>query len=130
VLVVQDERCILIVEDEHPIADALQHIVHDLGLGVCHVAATVDEAVKAAKQHRPLLVIMDLELKGQGDGVDAAKRIHEDQGCPIIFTTGHTEAAALQRILQDNPAAVLKKPFSAEELMSVVWSTLESRHDQ
>ena len=66
--------CVLIVEDERLVAEGLTGILNELDLGTCKVARTVDEAVKAAKEHQPLLVIMDLQLKGNGDGVDAAKR--------------------------------------------------------
>ena len=93
-----DGSCVLIVEDEYMIAAAVRQIMHELKLGLSHVAQTVEDAIKAAKEYKPLLIIMDLELKGHGDGVDAAIRIHEDQSCPIIFTTGHSGPAALQRI--------------------------------
>ena len=123
-----DGSCVLIVEDEYLIAAAVRQIMHELKLGLSHVAQTVEDAIKAAKEYKPLLIIMDLELKGNGDGVDAAIRIHKDQSCPIIFTTGHSGPAALQRIFQDHPTAIVKKPFSAEELKRAIRTALQVKN--
>ena len=121
----QGDSCILIVEDCDLVAQALRTFVKDLGIGrSCH-ARTVGEAVALASRHRPLLILMDLELEGIGDGVDAAERIHADQNCPIIFLTGNTAPTAMRRIFHGQPAAVLKKPFSAEALERSIQDALK-----
>jgi two-component system, response regulator PdtaR len=119
--------CILIVEDDYLVADALTIVVEDLGFGTCEIARTVQEAVDAANAHHPILVLMDLELEGNGDGVDAATQIHATHDCPIIFLTANINPSAKRRILEDKPAAVLTKPFSAQELKRVMRNTLR-RH--
>ena len=116
--------CILIVEDERMVADALAGLLSELDLGTCQVARNFEEAVRAAEKHPPLLIIMDLQLRGGGDGVDAAKKIHEQLDCPIIFTTGNTAPSALLRIFEDKPSAVLKKPFSPKDLMRAIQTAL------
>jgi two-component system, response regulator PdtaR len=125
-----ENSCILIVEDEPLVADGLRGILDELGLGTCQVAQSVQAAVSAARANRPLLIVMDLQLSGIGDGVDAAQQIHEEQDCPIIFTTGNTAPSALQRICEDRPSAILKKPFSAEELKRAVVSALRTTAEQ
>jgi two-component system, response regulator PdtaR len=85
--------------------------MEELDLGTCQVAQSVDEAIRAAERHKPLLIIMDLQLRGFGDGVDAAIEIHEHLDCPIIFTTGDTSKSALVRMFDDRPSAILKNHF-------------------
>ena len=126
----EDHPCILIVEDECLVAEGLREIVDELDLGTCQVAQSVDEAVRAAERHKPLLIIMDLQLRGIGDGVDAALAIHDHLDCPIIFTTGNTAPSALRRIYADRPSAILKKPFSVTELKQAIHSALRQVADE
>ncbi len=75
----------LIVEDEFLIAEGLRVQLEMIGLEVCGVAMTADEAVALNEQHRPDLVLMDVRLSGERDGVDAAMEIHETTRTPVIF---------------------------------------------
>ena len=122
--------CILIVEDEPLVADGLRGIMDELDLGTCQVAQSVQEAVSAAYEWQPLLIIMDLQLRGIGDGVDAAQQIHQNLNSPIIFTTGDTTPAALRRMFQDRPSAILKKPFSVDELKRAIRSALRQAAEE
>ena len=126
----EEHPCILVVEDERLVADGLTGLLRELDLGTCQVARTFEEAVRAAEEHTPLLIIMDLQLRGNGDGVDAAKKIHEHLDCPIIFTTGDTAPSALLRIFEDKPSAVLRKPFSADDLLRAIRTALRERVDE
>ena len=123
----EDHSCILIVEDEKLVADGLRGILDELDLGTCQVAQTVDEAVSAAQRYKPLLIIMDLQLRGLGDGVDAARQIHKQLDCPIIYTTGNTAPSALRRILEDRPSVILKKPFSVIDLKLAILAVLREQ---
>ena len=114
------QPCVLVVEDEFLIAQGLCLQVEDIGLSVCAIAATADEAVTAALVHRPMLVLMDVRLQGDGDGVDAALAIHDRVGSKVIFVTGSREPATLDRIGLDHPAAVLFKPVSDRQLQTTI----------
>lgn len=116
--------CILIVEDEFLIADHLATMVGDMGLTVCGIADTADDAVAMAEEHRPGAILMDVRLKGRKDGIDAAQSIHGNVGCPIIFVTGSRESATVARINEDHPAAILFKPVRFEQLKTVVRTVL------
>jgi two-component system, response regulator PdtaR len=120
----KDHPCILIVEDERLVADGLREVLDELDLGTCQVAQTVEEAVSAADRYNPLLIIMDLQLRGSGDGVDAAQQIHDHLDCPIIFTTANTAPSALTRILEDRPSVILKKPFAVIDLKLAILAVL------
>jgi two-component system, response regulator PdtaR len=103
---------ILVVDDEFLIAEGLRAQIEDMGMTVCGTADTSDRAVALAQQYRPALVLMDMRLRGQKDGVDAALVIHATVGSKVIFITGSREPATIARIQLDHPMAILYKPIS------------------
>jgi DNA-binding NarL/FixJ family response regulator len=112
--------CVLVVEDEFLIALGICQQVEEIGLPVCGTATTADEAVSEALIHRPMIVLMDVRLQGDSDGVDAALAIHEHVGSKVIFVTGSREPATLERISRDHPSAVLFKPVSGRQLRTAI----------
>jgi CheY-like chemotaxis protein len=117
-------HCVLVVEDEFLIAQGLTMQVEELGLTVCAVADTADDAVALAQAHRPKLVLMDVRLRGVKDGVDAALAIHETVGSKVLFVTGSREPATLTRIEADHPAGILFKPVSDRQFRVAVEQAL------
>ena len=116
--------CIAIVDDEFLIAAGLSMQVEDLGMTVCGTAATADEAVALAQAQRPSVVLMDVRLGGERDGVDAAIAIHASVGSKVIFVTGSREAATMERIQADHPAGVLFKPVQDWQLRAAIDAAL------
>jgi DNA-binding NarL/FixJ family response regulator len=116
---------VLIVDDEFIITQTLSVYVEDLGLEVCGTAASADEAVELAIDQRPFLVLMDMRLQGERDGVDASREIHERVGSKVIFITGSREPETLARIKGDHPAAVLFKPISEGQLISAIRAVID-----
>jgi response regulator of citrate/malate metabolism len=117
-------NCVLIVEDEFLIADIFEAQIEDMGLKVCGIAGTADQAIALAREHRPTLVLMDVRLKGDKDGVDAAIAIHDTVGSKIIFITGSREQANIERMQLDHSIAVLFKPIYGRALETAVESAL------
>lgn len=117
---------VLVVDDEFLIAQGLCMQIEDMGLAVCGSAATADDAVSLTQQHRPAVVLMDMRLRGQGDGVDAALKIHETVGSKVIFLTGSREQETIDRIHLDHPAAILFKPVSERALRSAIQAAMAS----
>jgi len=113
-------NCALVVDDEFLIAEGLRVQLEDMGIAVCAVAATAQDAIALAIQYDPRLVLMDMRLKGDGDGVDAAIAIHRQVGSKIIFITGSREQETLDRINSDHPAATLFKPVSPFQLRRTI----------
>jgi CheY-like chemotaxis protein len=103
-------RSVLVVDDEAIIAEIWCAYIEQMGLEVCGVAETADDAISLANQHRPAVVLMDMRLRGDKDGADAAIAIHDTVGSKLIFITASTEDSTLQRITLDHPTAVLIKP--------------------
>ena len=117
-------RTVLVVDDEFLIAQGLQMQVEDMGLAVCGTATTAEAAIALAEAHRPAVVLMDVRLDGQLDGVDAALAIHHSVGAKIIFITGSREASTQARIAMDHPSAILFKPISSLQLRRAVDDAL------
>lgn len=113
-------RSILVVDDEAIIAELWSVYVESMGLEVCGVAATAEDAIRLANDHKPMVVLMDMRLRGTGDGVDAALAIHETVGSKVIFITGSQDPATIERINLDHPAAVLLKPVHQRLLTETV----------
>lgn len=118
------QDCVLIVDDEFLIAEGLRMQVEDLGMIVCATAASADEAVALAQRHRPRLVLMDMRLLGEKDGVDASLVIHDTVGSKVIFVTGSREPSTIARINTDHPAGVLFKPVGDGELHEAIARAL------
>jgi DNA-binding NarL/FixJ family response regulator len=95
-----------------------------MGVAICGVAATAQAAIALATQHRPKVVLMDVRLRGDQDGVDAALVIHEIVGSQVIFVTGSRDASTAARIRLDHPAAVLFKPVSDRQFKDAVTTAL------
>lgn len=119
-------RSVLVVDDEAIIAELWSAYVDIMGIKVCGVAATADEAVQLARAYRPALVLMDVRLRGQGDGVDAALAIHESVGSKVVFITGSQAPATMERIHLDHPTAVLIKPVDQSLFTRTVTSALDA----
>jgi DNA-binding NarL/FixJ family response regulator len=120
------QDCVAVVDDEYLIASGLTMQLEDMGMTVCGTAATADEAVALAQAARPAVVLMDVRLRGEKDGIDAALAIHDSVGSKVIFVTGSREKATLDRINLDHPAGVLFKPVLPRQLREAIDAALST----
>lgn len=111
---------ILIVEDEALIAQDIEQRLHDLGYEVCGIAATGEQAIRAADLHRPDIALMDIMLRGDMDGIEAAEAIDERHQIPVIFLTAHADQGVLQRAKLTQPLGYITKPFTERELSAAL----------
>jgi len=111
---------VLIVEDEFLIAEYFAIIVGQLGYEVCGLARTADEAVMLAAREKPAVVIMDVRLAGERDGVEAAEEIRAVNPVPIIFVTASRELQTAQRTRHHPPGAVLTKPVVQQHIQAAL----------
>ena len=119
---------ILIVEDEGIIAADLAACLEDLGYRVTGEAASGEDALCQATAHRPDLVLMDIQLAGEMDGITAAARLREEQDIPVIFLTSHADDATLQRARESQPFGYLIKPFAERELRAAIETSIFRHH--
>ena len=115
---------ILVVEDEGIIAADLAACLEDLGYRVVGQAASGEDALRLAAEHRPHLVLMDIVLEGEMDGIAAANRLRREQDTPVIFLTSHADTATLDRARESQPFGYLIKPFAESELRAAIEMSL------
>jgi PAS domain S-box-containing protein len=119
---------ILIVEDEPLTADFMRASLAQLGYGVADIVSTAEEAIRTVEQHEPDLVLMDIHLQGDMDGVEAARQIHLGSDIPVIFVTGDRDDRLLARSKVAEPLGYILKPFSIWELQSTIKTGLNFYH--
>jgi PAS domain S-box-containing protein len=114
------ESGILIVEDENIIALDLESRLLGLGYRVVGIAASGLEAIRKAEALQPDLVTMDIVLKGDTDGIQAADQIRARLDLPVIFVTAYFDNKTLERAKQAAPYGYVLKPFEDRELRSTI----------
>ena len=107
---------ILIVEDDGIIAMDLESRMKQLGYGVTGLASYGAQAIEKVKENKPDIVLMDIILKGEIDGIDAAEEIRTKFDIPIIFITGYADKERLKRAKLAYPFGFIIKPFSDKDL--------------
>jgi diguanylate cyclase (GGDEF)-like protein len=107
---------ILLVEDEWIVAQDLKESLTQLGYNVIGVASEGVQAVCMAEELQPQLIVMDVGLRGEVDGIQAARMIQEKAHVPVIFLTGHRDPDTLQRAVSTGPLGYIVKPFQEVEL--------------
>lgn len=107
---------ILIVEDEGIIAMDIRNQLESFGYEVAGTAFSGGQAITLATQHRPDLIMMDIVLKGDMDGISAAQTITETLHIPVIFLTAYSDPATLRRAKATGAYGYLIKPFRPDEL--------------
>lgn len=115
---------ILIVEDESIVAKDIQSRLRKFGYYVPAIASTGEEAINKVAETHPDLVLMDIRIKGDMDGVEAAKEIHERFNVPIIYLTAYADANTLARAKVTQPFGYILKPFKERELQTTIEITL------
>jgi len=110
----------LIVEDEALIAEELRERLSRLGFTVIAAVGSGEEGVEIATRERPDLVLMDIRLSGQKDGVQAAKEIREQVDVPIVYLTAHSDRLTVERANRTDHDGFILKPFVRRELQSTI----------
>lgn len=115
---------ILVVEDEPVVATDLRCELVDMGYEIAGVALDGETALSLAIAENPSLVLMDIGLRGNMDGIDAAEQIRRKVGLPLVYLTAYVDEKTLQRAAATEPLGYLVKPFRAAELRTTVRMAL------
>ncbi len=107
---------ILIVEDERILALGLKKKLEKLGFEVTDAVSTGEDAIKSVKTDKPDLILMDIVLKGEMDGIEAAKLIINLHNIPIIYLTAYADDKTIERAVKTYPYGYLMKPYQEREL--------------
>ena len=114
-ITMSNER-VMIVEDESIISLDIEDMLHDLDYSVVAVAQTGEDAIKNALELMPDIILMDIMLDGDMDGIEAAERIKKEKDIPIIFVTANSDIVTLERAKITSPYAYILKPIEQREL--------------
>ncbi len=107
---------ILVVEDDAHVATVLEARLASFGHDVCDIARSGPAAVRGAVEHRPDLVLMDILLEGDMNGVEAAELIHNQVDVPVVFITCLSDHSMLDRAVKANAYGYILKPYDNAEL--------------
>ena len=115
---------ILVVEDESIVAKDIQNSLKKLGYSVPSLENTGEDAIDAAGQHRPDLILMDIMLKGDISGIDAAGQIKKRFQIPVIFLTAYADESTLNKAKLTEPYGYIIKPFKEIDLHTSIEMAL------
>ncbi len=118
------EADILVVEDERIVAEDIKETLEDIGYSVVDIVSSGEEAVKKSNESRPDLVLMDIVLTGEMDGVEAAEKIRSEEDIPVIYLTAYSDDEKLKRAKVTEPFGYIIKPFRRRELHSNIEMAL------
>ncbi len=119
---------IVVVEDERIVALDLSQRLAEMGYRVVRTVARGEDALRAVASLRPDLVLMDINIEGSIDGIEAACRIREASRTPVVFLTAYAEDETLARAQASRPYGYLIKPYESRELHAAIQVAL-ARHD-
>src|SRR5690349_7070554 len=94
---------VLVVEDESIVSKDIQHSLKKLGYHVVGAASTGEQAVELAIEHMPDIILMDIVLKGEMNGIEAADKIRKDTNIPVIFLTAYADESTLAKAKVTQP---------------------------
>ena len=123
-----DRAQVLVVEDEAIVAMDIQSKLEDLGYSVIALIRSGEEAVQTACQMRPDLILMDINLQGDMDGISAAACIQERNPIPVIYMTAHGDQETLRRAKITEPLGYIIKPFDEQDLRAAIEVALNKHH--
>jgi putative nucleotidyltransferase with HDIG domain/PAS domain S-box-containing protein len=111
---------ILVVEDEAIVALDIQNRLRHMGYEVVSVCSTGEDAVDRAGKLKPDLILMDIMLEGEMDGIEAAGIINDNYGIPVVYLTAYADQQTLDRAKITNPFGYVIKPFEDRELQTTI----------
>jgi len=117
----------LIVEDEALIAEELRERLSRLGFSIIAAVDSADQGIAIAIRERPDLVLMDIRLKGEKDGLQAAEEIRRQVDVPIVYLTAYSDRPTVDRARGTEHDGYILKPFQRCELQSTIEVALQ-RH--
>jgi len=115
---------ILVVEDEIIVSKDIENRLKNLGYAVSAVASSGEEAINKAEETHPDLVLMDIILKGDMDGMESAKQIRDRFNIPVVYLTAYADDKTLQRAKITEPYGYILKPFEERELHTAIEMAL------
>ncbi|MET0344044.1 MAG: diguanylate cyclase, partial [Polyangiales bacterium] len=115
---------LVVVEDESIIAMDLADQLEEIGYRVCATVDNCADALAAVEKHRPDLVLLDIVIKGELDGVETGRRIGHRFRTPVVYLTSYSDPTTLKRAMSTAPYGYVTKPFQLKELSGSLEAAL------
>ncbi len=119
---------ILIVEDEPFIAENLQEMLGIFGHDDTEIANSANQAIKAIKTARPDLVLLDVKIKGDQDGIELGGIIQEQYKVPFIYITSYSDKDTINRAKHTRPLGFIVKPFTKDDVYAAIEVALFNKN--
>lgn len=123
------KKKIVVVEDEIIIALDLKLRLEKLGYEVINTVFNGEDALKLAGETNPDLVLMDIQLNGEMDGINVAQQIRNLYNIPFIYLTGSFENTLLERAKQTDPIGFISKPFDESEIQNLIEKAISQKQN-
>ncbi len=107
---------VLIVEDDMIISMVLERMINKMGFDVVEKATTGEKAISLAQEHDPDIILMDIQLKDDIDGITAMQKIRKSSEVPVIYITGNSDQYYKERAHKTNYIDYLVKPIQMDDL--------------
>lgn len=120
------EIAILIIDDEIILAKDLEQSLARNGYTNLRIAVSYDKALKMTKENPPSIILCDINLRSDKDGIDLMREINTDHHIPFVFITAYSDGETLNRAGELMPFAYITKPFTEKQLLSSVQMLIES----
>lgn len=117
---------VLIVEDDFILAKVTELHLKKLGYTISGMVSSGEQAVALAKSEKPHVILMDIQLSGSIDGIEAVETIRTWSDVPVIYVTGNSDQGTKQRALITRCSAYLVKPVDKRELQSAIESAFQA----
>jgi len=117
---------VLIVEDEPLIAENIAMYLNNHDYEVAGIAYDYEEAILKLELEKPDIVLLDINLEGEHDGIDVGQFIHEKMGIPFVFLSSYSDKNTLERAKHVQPSGYLVKPFHEKSLMATLEISLSN----
>jgi YesN/AraC family two-component response regulator len=111
---------VLIVEDERLVAQHISCLLQDEGFTICAIASDGKTAIKKIVEFHPDLILLDIQIKGEIDGIEVAEQVQSLYDIPILYLTAFSDGETLARAQATNPMGYVLKPFRREQLLSSI----------
>ncbi len=115
---------VLIIEDESIVAKDIQNILQKNNYEVIGIANNADTALNYLAQQMPDVILMDIMIKGNMNGIELSHKIKEEYDVPIIFLTAYSDLPTLEKAKIVEPYAYITKPFKNSDILSAIEITL------
>ena len=120
---------VMIVEDEIITGAALRKDLQNLGYEVCSLASSGEKAIQIAENERPDVVLMDVRIQGEIDGIETAKDIRSRFGARSIFMTGYPDEKIKEKAGITEPYEYLVKPVESIDIKEAIESVFQKRKE-